>query len=133
MTATMIPNVLITDDDSAFRHVLREGLSSRGYGITEASNGQEAIEKIAQSKVHFVLLDHHMPRLTGLEVMQQLTQTPHSPPCVLMSAQLDDDIRREAAKMKAYQVLSKPIRLAELRDLVLHGLAEIYGWRPGQR
>ena len=126
----MVPNLLVTDDDAALRTVLCEGLSRRGFHVTQASDGEEAIEKIAQCDVHFALVDIHMPRVTGLEVMRHLTQTPHSPPCVLMSAQLDDEIRREAARMKAYKVLSKPIRLSQLTDLVCGALDEIYGWRP---
>ncbi len=128
----MIPNLLVTDDDSAFRHVLCEALSRRGFRVTQASDGEEAIERISQVEFHLALVDVHMPRLTGLDVMRHLTQTPHSPPCVLMTAQLDDEIRREAARMKAYQVLSKPIRLSQLSDLVCGALAEVYGWRPGQ-
>ena len=126
----MIPNLLVTDDDSAFRHVVCEGLSRRGFHVTEASDGKEAIEKIDQCEVHLALVDVHMPGVTGLEVMQHLRQSPQSPPCVLMSAQLDDEIRREAERMRAYRVLSKPIRMRQLSDLVCGALQEFYGWRP---
>ncbi len=128
----LIPNLLITDDDSAFRAVLCEGLTRRGFRITEARNGEEAIEKIAQVEVHLALVDVHMPRVTGLDVMRHLTESSPSPPCVLMSAQLDDEIRREAAKMNAYQVLAKPIRLGPLNELVRGALADVYGWRPSE-
>ena len=127
----IVPNVLVTDDDSAFRNVLCEGLSRHGFHVTQASDGEEAIEKFAQCEVHFALVDVHMPRVTGLDVMRHLRQSPHSPPCVLMSAQLDDEIRREAERMRAYKVLSKPIRLRQLSDLVCGALEDIYGWRPG--
>jgi CheY-like chemotaxis protein len=127
----MVPNLLVSDDDSAFRHVLCEGLSRRGFRVVEAQDGEEAIEKITHCEIHFALVDVHMPRVTGLEVMRHLTQSPHSLPCVLMSAQLDDEIRREAERMRAYKVLSKPIRLRQLTDLVCGALNEIYGWRPG--
>ena len=127
----MIPNLLVTDDDVAFRHVLCEGLQRRGFHVIEAGDGEEAIKKIDSVEVHLALVDVHMPRVTGLEVMQRLTETPNSPPCVLMSAQLDDEIRREAERMRAYQVLSKPIRLTQLSDLVRRALTEVYGWQPG--
>lgn len=129
----IIPHLLVTDDDSAFRSVLCEGLSRRGFRVTEARDGEEALEKIAQVEVHFALVDFHMPRVSGLDVIRQLRESPDSPPCVLMSAQLDDEIRREAARMNAYQVISKPIRLAVLSDLVCGALADIYGWRPGRK
>ncbi len=127
---TIIPNLLVTDDDSAFRGVISEALTRRGFHVTEARDGQEAIEKIATSNVHLAIMDVHMPRLTGLEVMHHLTSQPAAPPLVLMSAQWDDESRREAERMRAYKTLSKPIPLARLRDVVCGALAEIYGWRP---
>jgi CheY-like chemotaxis protein len=71
-----------------------------------------------------------MPRVTGLDVIRHLRERPQSPPSVLMSAELDDEIRREAERMCAYHVLSKPVRLKRLTDIVCGALAEVYGWRP---
>ncbi len=126
----VVPNLLVTDDDTAFRQVVSEGLVRRGFRVTQARDGQEAIDVIQQSEVHVALIDVHMPRLTGLDVIRYLRQRPHSPPCVLMSAKLDDEIRQQAERMHAYQVLSKPVRLTELTDIVCGALAKIYGWHP---
>ena len=128
----LIPNLLVTDDDSAFRQVVCEGLSRRGFRVTEASDGQEAIDVISHSEFHVALLDVHMPRVTGLEVIRHLRQRPQSPPCVLMSAELNDEIRREAERMCAYKVLSKPVRLVQLTDIICGALSDVYGWRPSQ-
>jgi len=128
----LVPNLLVSDDDSAFRQVVCEGLSRRGFRVTEASDGQEAIDVLARCDVHMALIDLHMPRVTGLDVIRHLRDRPQSLPCVLMSAQLNDEIRREAERMCAYQVLSKPVRLAQLTDIVCGALAEIYGWRPNR-
>lgn len=129
------PNLLVTDDDSAFRQVVSEGLARRGFCVLQASDGQEAIDVIDSSEVHLALIDVHMPRVTGLEVIQHVNSRPdrpslRRPACVLMSAELNEDIRREAERMRAYQVLSKPLRLAELMGIVSGALAEVYGWRP---
>lgn len=129
----MIPNLLVTDDDSAFRTVLCEGLSRRGFQVTAASDGEEAIEKISAVQFHFAIVDVHMPRLGGLGLMRHLTKEPSSPPCVLMSAKLDDEIRREAAMMNAYDVISKPVRLVQLSQLICSALLDIYGWSPETR
>jgi CheY-like chemotaxis protein len=126
----LVPNLLVSDDDSAFRSAVCEGLSRRGFRVTQASDGQEAIDVIARCKVHVALIDVHMPRMTGLDVIRHLRGRPQSLPCVLMSADLNDDIRREAERMCAYQVLSKPVRLNQLTDIVCGALSEIYGWRP---
>jgi DNA-binding response OmpR family regulator len=125
----LIPNLLMTDDDSAFRQVVAEGLSRAGFHVTEARDGQEALDLLETSEVHIALIDVHMPRVTGLEVIQQLSERDHSPPCVLMSAQLDENIRREAERLRAYRLLSKPIRLHKLTDVVCAVLADVYGWQ----
>ena len=125
----MIPNLLITDDDSAFRKAICESLSRGGFQVTEASDGQEALDVLGSTRIHVVLLDVHMPRVDGLQLMRQLVQTPDSPPCVLMSAKLDEQIEREAQQMQAYKVMSKPFGLKELRAVVCGALQDIYGWR----
>jgi len=127
---TMIPNLLVTDDDPAFRGVLCEALARRGFHVTVACDGQEALETIAHTRVHLALVDVHMPRVTGLEVMRHLTTQPSAPPLVLMSAQWDDESRREAERMRAYTTLSKPFPLSRLRDVVCGALSELYGWQP---
>lgn len=126
----VVPNLLITDDDPAFRQVVSEGLVRRGFRVTEASDGREALELIERSEVHLALVDFHMPHVTGLDVIRHLHGRPASPPCVLMSAELDDEIRREAERMRAYHVLSKPVRLAQLTKIVCGALVDRYGWRP---
>ncbi len=56
-TMLEIPNLLVTDDDSAFRRVVCEGLTRRGFRVTEARDGQEAIEVLQRAQVHVALLD----------------------------------------------------------------------------
>lgn len=124
-----IPNLLVTDDNSAFRQAVCEVLQRRGFRVTPACDGQEAIDLIAASEIHLALLDIHMPRLSGLEVMSRLRSQPRTLPCVLMSAQLDEATRRQAIAMQAYEVLDKPIPWQRLNDTIRSVLAEVYGWQ----
>ncbi|TWT54185.1 hypothetical protein Pla22_18200 [Rubripirellula amarantea] len=126
----LIPHLLITDDDSALRSILREGLCRRGFNVTEASDGLEAIEVLEHSDVHICLVDFHMPRLNGLEVIRHVQTRLQPTPCVLMSADLNEQIRAEASAMRAYGVLAKPLRLSQVSDLVCGALADVYNWRP---
>ncbi|MEM6779533.1 MAG: response regulator [Planctomycetota bacterium] len=126
----MVPQVLITDDDASFRAVLCDALSRRGLELVEASDGDEALAVIESRPIHMALVDVHMPRVTGLEVLRVLTQQHQQMPYVLMSAMMDETIQREAARMRAYRILKKPIRAQQLREVVCGGLAEVYGWTP---
>lgn len=126
----MIANVLITDDDAGYRETLCDALSRRGLNLHQAKDGDEALAVIEREPIHLALLDVHMPRVTGLEVIRVLSERPGPMPYILMSAMMDEEIEREAARMRAYKILHKPIRLNVLRDIVCGGLAETYGWRP---
>lgn len=125
-----VPNLLVTDDDKAFRKVVCEGLQRRGFRVIEACDGREALDLIKHSRVHVAVVDVHMPHVTGLDVIRHLHEGPSSLPCVLMSAELDDAIRQEAERMCAYDVLSKPLKLSQLTAVVSHALNEYYGWQP---
>ena len=126
-----IPNLLVTDDDVAFRQVVCEGLLRRGFHVTEAGDGEEALDVMQRDEIHVALVDLHMPRLTGMEVIRRLAESPESPPCVLMSAELDDRVRAEAKRMRAFDVLSKPVRMQHLADVIGNVLESVYDWRPG--
>lgn len=124
------PCVLVTDDDADFRAIVCEALSSRGLKLLQASDGEEALRLIENQRPHLVLLDHHMPRRTGLEVIEILSHLDQPMPYVLMSAMLDEAIEREAIRMRAYKVLHKPLRVSQIRQIVCGGLADVYGWKP---
>lgn len=126
----MVPHVLITDDDAGFREVLCDALAGRGLHLHQAADGDEALRLIENEPIHMALVDVHMPKVTGLEVLAVLAQRAERIPYVLMSAMMDEEIEREAARMRAYKIVRKPIRLKALRDIVCGGLAEAYGWRP---
>ena len=68
------PSLLITDDDPAFRETLRVVFEPEGYRTLLAGTGEEALDIVRNQEVHLVLLDMHMPRLTGLETLRQVKQ-----------------------------------------------------------
>jgi hypothetical protein len=50
-----------------------------------------------------------------------------------MSAELNDEIRREAERMRVFDILSKPVRLQKLTEIVCEALTSVYGWQPIRR
>ncbi len=122
-----IPSLLITDDDTDFRETLRTVFEPRFRTIL-ASDGQEALEIVREQEVHILLLDMHMPRLTGLETIQQVQVFKARLPCILLSAGLDETIERQARLAKAFSVLSKPITRQQLTTAVDAAMRRIYGW-----
>jgi CheY-like chemotaxis protein len=124
------PSLLITDDDVDFRSTLCDLFQRRGFHTVMAGDGVEALEIVQREPIHLVLLDMHMPRLTGLEAMRQVKLLRPILPCILISAQLDDEITAAAHDAHAYRVLSKPIGVRALTDVVRQAMADVYHWSP---
>jgi len=125
------PAVLITDDDRAWRETLGEAFGPPLFRSILAADGEEAVEIVRRQRIDLVLLDMHMPRLTGLETIRQVRFFRAELPCILISGGLDDRIRQDALAVRAYSVLAKPIRLIELRRAVHKALRDVYDW-PGE-
>jgi CheY-like chemotaxis protein len=123
------PSLLITDDDREFRQTLQGVFEPQGFRTLLAGDGEEAVEIVRRHDVHVVLLDMHMPKLTGLETIRLLKQIKSLLPCILMSAQLDDFIIEQAHRAQAYSVLAKPVTFRQITGIVRQALERTYGGR----
>ncbi len=119
------PSLLITDDDRDFRETLREVFWRRGYRTLLAGDGQEAVRMVQNQEVHLVLIDHHMPRLTGMEAIERIKRLHAQLPCILISGRLDEELRRRA---QADEVLSKPVNFVQVVQTVTTALERTYDW-----
>lgn len=122
------PSLLITDDDPGFRETLRVAFEPKGFRTFLAGDGEEALKIVRSETIHVVLLDMHMPRLTGLETLRMLKEFRAMLPCILLSAQLDDLIVEQAQREHAFSVLSKTITLKQITGAVRQALQRTYAW-----
>jgi DNA-binding NtrC family response regulator len=108
--------VLIAEDDAAQRLGLQQLLKSWGYNVDVASDGQEALNKISESRPAIVLSDMVMPNLDGLELLRAIKQNNETDTTlVLLTAQGSVETAVEAIKQGAYDYLTKPIDPQRLR------------------
>ena len=121
------PSLLITDDDRDFRETLRSLFEPR-FRTLVAGDGEEALDIVRSQEVHLLLLDMHMPKLTGLETLRRVKQFKSRLPCILLSAGLDEAIIRQAELAEAFSVLSKPISRQQLTSTVDAAMRRIYNW-----
>jgi two-component system, OmpR family, response regulator ResD len=100
--------ILIADDDDMVRLVIREILRGKGHALEEVGNGEQAVQKSAESKFDLILLDYHMPGLSGAEAARQI-RTQSSVRIILLtgSARPDEDL-------DGFPVLRKPFAASEL-------------------
>jgi DNA-binding response OmpR family regulator len=120
--------LLITDDDRSFRETLEGVFAPRGFRTLLAGDGEEALRIVRTQEVHLVLLDVHMPKLTGLETLRLVKQFRAMLPCILMSAHWDDRLIDEARSAQAFLILPKPITLREITGAVHEALERVYHW-----
>ena len=124
-------SILIADDDRGTREALGEMLSARGFRIMLAADGGEAVELVQVDLVHLVLFDMHMPRLTGLEAFAVIRQTlDRILPAVLMTADANNDLIRQAFAAQVYSVIPKPVNGNVVLHTLERALTKAYGPRP---
>jgi CheY-like chemotaxis protein len=122
------PSVLITDDDSGFRETLRGVLEPQGFRTFTAADGEQALNIVRTEEVHLLLLDMHMPRLTGLETLRLVKQIKAVLPCIILSANADEELCEQARRAEAFSVLSKPVSRLSLTAIVYAALWRTYNW-----
>ena len=126
--AVELPSILITDDDRDFRETLCEVFEPQGFRTYTAGDGEEALSIVQLQTVHLVLLDMHMPKLTGLETLRLLKQNWAIIPCILMSANADETLVQQALHLQAFTVLAKPVSGRRITDAVRDALQSTYNW-----
>jgi two-component system KDP operon response regulator KdpE len=105
--------VLVVDDEPQIRRVLRSTLSSEGYAVVEAANGQEALEKLRGERPDLILLDVNMPVLDGLQTCREIRSTSRVPVIMLTVRGAEKDKVR-ALDAGADDYVVKPFGIQEL-------------------
>lgn len=121
-------SIVIADDDDSCREALRDIMQPAGYRTLLASCGEEALDIVQQEgRVHLVLLDMHMRRLTGLETSQLLHQLDAMLPTILVTADLTAQLMRQAIQANVYSVIPKPVSKNVVLYTVVRALARFAG------
>jgi CheY-like chemotaxis protein len=118
--------IAIADDDPASREGLQEIVSREGFRTYLASCGEEALEIVRAGPIHLLVCDMYMPRMTGLEILELVRQINEVLPCILVTAEIDQRLIRQALTARAFSVLSKPVNKNILLYTVVRALAKAY-------
>ena len=104
-----MPSVLIVDDESNIRRMLRGLLEAEGYRVLEAEDGGAGVERAVTEDPDVVLMDLAMPRTDGITALGQLAKRKPVLPVVMMSgrATLQDAV--EATRLGAFHFIEKPL------------------------
>jgi CheY-like chemotaxis protein len=118
--------ILIADDEDSSREALRDIVAPCGFPTLLASCGEEAVDIVREGEVHLVLLDMHMPTLSGLETLQLARQINALLPAILVTADASDSLLREAQQAHVYSVIPKPVNKNVVLYTVIRALTRFY-------
>lgn len=119
--------ILVTDDDKGNRETIAHLLSSRGFEIVQANSGEQAIDIVQVTVIHLVVFDMHMPRMTGLEALEQIRLINTILPALLMTADATRSVIQKALQAQVYSVLPKPVNATLLFHALTRALQQAYG------
>ncbi len=101
--------ILVVDDESRMRKLIKDFLMQKGYSVIEAADGEEAIQKFAENenKIGLILLDVMMPKLDGWSVLRQIRQT-SKVPIVMLTARGEEQDELFGFELGVDEYISKP-------------------------
>jgi two-component system chemotaxis response regulator CheY len=108
----MRKNVLLVDDSSTARKIVRIYLKEKGFHIIEAENGLEALEKMAYSDVDMIITDLNMPMMNGMELISYVKRDIKSKdiPIIIITTEKEEDEKEKSIESGALAYIKKPFK-----------------------
>ncbi|HET8997446.1 MAG TPA: response regulator [Acetobacteraceae bacterium] len=110
--------IALVDDDSAVRDSMRFLLEIEGYDILDFPSAAEFLDECALDRIRGLILDHHMPLMTGLELAAHLRKQGNAIPILLITGSPSPAIVARAAELGIDKVLEKPPSETDLLQFV---------------
>ena len=112
-------NVLLIDDDRSHLAVLPVALSQGGYQVIPRTDAESAVAGLGENvKIDLIILNYEMPGLDALSFMTMLRALMPDVPVIVLTRQGNVDIYLKLMSLGAFEYMSEPFRIAELRRVV---------------
>jgi two-component system cell cycle response regulator DivK len=107
--------ILVVEDNEKNRKLARDVLQVKGYRVVEADSAEAALERVAEQRPDLVLMDIHLPGMSGLQALARLREAPDTRaiPVVAFTASVMPQDRKEIMSAGFDGFVSKPINLKE--------------------
>ena len=106
--------ILVVDDDNSLREQIRQVLTAQRYIVDTAINGEEALDKMFDTRFDAIILDIMMPKMDGLTVLEESRKAGIDVPVLILTAKGDVSDRVKGLDLGADDYLAKPFSLDEL-------------------
>ena len=110
--------ILVVDDDPEVRMATRDFLASKGYEVTVAEGGREALRMLGASPADVVLLDVAMPDMDGMETLKRIVAAHPAMPVIMVTANADIEITSKVLQLGAADYVPKPFDLDYLDQAI---------------
>lgn len=124
-TKDKINKVLVVDDEPAVCSMLAKFLAKKGYKVSAALSGEEAMKKVKKENPHVVLLDIRMPGIDGIEVLQRIRKFYKNIIIVMITAVKDEEVGKRCMELGADDYITKPLSLSYIEDVLTVKLLNI--------
>ena len=111
-------HILVVDDEVSICEILGQFLRKKGYTVSTAGNGEEAIEILDRTEIDLVVTDIKMPGITGVDLLKRIKENQPVTPVLITTGFPTLDTAIEALKLGAYDYLTKPFHLEEISEKV---------------
>lgn len=113
-------SILAVDDSPSMRKMVSFTLTSAGYNVVEAVDGQDAYEKAQLHAIDLVLADQNMPRLDGIGLTRKLREHPNfkSTPILILTTESSDQMKQAGRSAGATGWLVKPFDPSRLIEVI---------------
>lgn len=122
------PLIAVVDDDASFVRSLRRLLRLAGYEVQTFGTAREFLDSLERTSPHCLLLDVHMPQMSGLALQDWLEKAGRPLPVILMTAYDTPQTREHAARMGCFGLLLKPFEESALLEAIAKAVAD----NPGE-
>jgi len=119
-----VSRILIVDDEQSLRDMLSLALGDEGWDVSVAADGDAAAAALRDEPVNVVLSDIRMPGMDGLELLRHTAAIAPDTDVILMTAHASTDTAIEALRLGAYDYITKPFDLEELKITVRRALEQ---------
>lgn len=119
-----ITEIFVVDDDDAVRDSLCIMLSTAFPRVSGYSSGKQFLDEFRPRDRNCLVIDIHMPEMTGLEVIERLAETRKRLPAVLLTGRVDSTLRARAIASGVHKLLDKPVDYNELVGAIKAALAD---------
>ena len=118
----MKPSLLVVDDELSMREFLEILLHKEGYRVTTAVNGEAALQLLDRDSFDLVICDIKMPRVDGMEVLRRVKEADPESQVIMVTAFASTETAVEAMKLGAYDYLTKPFKVDEVKLTIAKAL-----------